>query len=77
MKTICILMNRVLIFTIFFILTGCGMPEGPVSLSGDVPEATGWTTETLITGLDQPWSMVWLPEGDMLITERRGTHFAN
>lgn len=65
-------MNRVLIFTIFFILTGCGMPEGPVSLSGDVPEATGWTTETLITSLDQPWSMVWLPEGDMLITERQG-----
>jgi aldose sugar dehydrogenase len=72
MKTICILMNRVLFFTIFFILTGCGMPEGPVSLSGDVPEAAGWTTETLITGLDQPWSMVWLPEGDMLITERQG-----
>jgi aldose sugar dehydrogenase len=65
-------MNRVLIFTIFFILTGCGMPEGPVSLSGDVTQATGWTTETLIAGLDQPWSMVWLPEGDILITERRG-----
>jgi aldose sugar dehydrogenase len=63
MKTICINMKYVLIFTIFFILTGCGMPEGPVSLSGDVPEASGWTTETLLTELEQPWSMVWLPGG--------------
>lgn len=61
-----------LIFTSFFILTGCGMPEGPVSLSGDVPEATGWTADTLITGLQQPWSLAFLPGGDMLITERSG-----
>lgn len=27
---------------------------------------------TLIEGLEHPWSMVWLPSGDMLITERPG-----
>ncbi|MBE9111183.1 PQQ-dependent sugar dehydrogenase [Nodosilinea sp. LEGE 07298] len=27
---------------------------------------------TLIEGLEHPWSMVWLPDGDMLITERPG-----
>ena len=48
------------------------MPEGPVSLSGDVPKADGWKTETLITGIEQPWSMTWLPNGNMLITEREG-----
>lgn len=49
------------------------MPEGPVSLSGEAPVAEGWTTETILTGLDQPWSLTWLPNGDMLITERPGT----
>ncbi|MGB3310114.1 MAG: PQQ-dependent sugar dehydrogenase [Nodosilinea sp.] len=27
---------------------------------------------TLLEGLEHPWSMVWLPDGDMLITERPG-----
>ncbi|WP_069131569.1 PQQ-dependent sugar dehydrogenase [Rhodohalobacter halophilus] len=61
-------------FTIIFILifSGCAMPEGPVPLSGDVPEAKGWTSETLISGLDQPWSITWLPDSTFLITERSG-----
>ncbi|WP_199222858.1 PQQ-dependent sugar dehydrogenase [Rhodohalobacter mucosus] len=48
------------------------MPEGPVPLSGDVPEATGWSADTLITGLEQPWAAAFLPGGDLLITERPG-----
>lgn len=66
------ILNFCLIFTSFFILTGCGMPEGPVPLSGDVPRATGWTADTLLTGLEQPWAMAFLPDGDILITERSG-----
>lgn len=27
---------------------------------------------TVVDGLEHPWSMVWLPDGDMLITERPG-----
>lgn len=27
---------------------------------------------TVVAGLEHPWSMVWLPDGDMLITERPG-----
>ncbi|MBD2107388.1 PQQ-dependent sugar dehydrogenase [Nodosilinea sp. FACHB-13] len=27
---------------------------------------------TVVEGLEHPWSMVWLPDGDMLITERPG-----
>lgn len=27
---------------------------------------------TVVDGLEHPWSMVWLPDGDMLITERAG-----
>src|SRR6476619_4639488 len=27
---------------------------------------------TLVTGLDHPWSIAWLPDGRMLVTERAG-----
>lgn len=60
------------LFTIFFIMAGCTMPEGPIPLSSDAPVAEGWDTETVLTDLEQPWSMTWLPNGDMLITERPG-----
>lgn len=29
--------------------------------------------DTVVSGLDIPWGMTWLPNGDMLITERSGT----
>lgn len=39
-------------------------------------ESTGsnpsFQTLTLLDGLEHPWGMVWLPNGDMLITERPG-----
>ncbi|PKD43405.1 PQQ-dependent sugar dehydrogenase [Rhodohalobacter barkolensis] len=61
-------------FTIIFILifSGCAMPKDPVPLSGDAPEAEGWTSETVISGLNQPWSIAWLPDSTFLITERSG-----
>ena len=67
--------NRTLLFSslvLLFIFSSCAMPEGPVPLSGEAPEAEGWKTETLLTGLNQPWSLAWLPDGNMLITERDG-----
>lgn len=53
-------------------LLNCSMSEGPVPLSAEVQEADGWDTEVILTGMEHPWSMAWLPEGDMLITERAG-----
>lgn len=32
-----------------------------------------FTLDTVISGLHVPWGMTWLPNGDMLITERSGT----
>ena len=29
-------------------------------------------TQALVKGLNHPWSMAWLPNGDMLVTEREG-----
>ncbi|MCH8568120.1 MAG: PQQ-dependent sugar dehydrogenase [Balneolales bacterium] len=55
-----------------FLLVACKMPEGPVRLSADVPEAEGWSMETIFEGLEHPWSVAWLSDSDMLITERPG-----
>jgi glucose/arabinose dehydrogenase/cytochrome c2 len=33
---------------------------------------TGFWVEQVLDGLDRPWAMTWLPDGDMLITERPG-----
>ena len=50
------------------------MPKGPVPLSGDVPEATGWSTETVLDSLNYPWSVAWLPGSPdtLLIAEKPG-----
>lgn len=33
---------------------------------------SNWQRETVVQGLSHPWSMAWLPNGDILITERPG-----
>ena len=35
-------------------------------------KATRVQTTTIATGLWHPWSLAWLPNGDMLVTERNG-----
>jgi len=51
---------------------GCTQPAGPVDPTGDVAEAEGWTTETIVDGLRHPWGIAWLPDGSALVTERPG-----
>jgi len=43
-----------------------------VSPQGPPPDETGWKEETIITGLDTPWGMTWLPDGRMIYTEKVG-----
>jgi glucose/arabinose dehydrogenase len=45
--------------------------EGPWVFETFEP-ATRIRVSVVTRGLDHPWSMAWLPSGDMLITERRG-----
>lgn len=54
---------------------GFGQPatRGPVTPVGDVPAAVGWRSTPLIVNLDRPWGMAFLPDGGLLITEKRGT----
>lgn len=37
-----------------------------------VAQNQGYKTTTVLRGLENPWGMAWMPNGDMLITERPG-----
>lgn len=55
------------------LLSACpspGLPEDQIveTVSGDVK----FRVETVVTGLEVPWAFAWMPNGDMLVTERPG-----
>ena len=61
------------------VLVGIMMSGGSVAadartviIDGDVPAEGGFRHEVVVSGLEHPWSMAWLPDGDILITERPG-----
>lgn len=43
-----------------------------VEPTAEVPMAEGWQKTTVIEGLEHPWALAFLPDGDILITERPG-----
>src|SRR5687767_7768423 len=49
--------------------TGAG---APVVTGPNVPKVGGFKKTTVAGGLDHPWGMVFLPNGDILVTERPG-----
>jgi glucose/arabinose dehydrogenase len=61
-------------------LVGAWAALGPLSARAEpiviedetVPAEEGFRRVTLVEGLEHPWSMAWLPNGDLLITERPG-----
>jgi glucose/arabinose dehydrogenase len=70
-------MHRYLSLGLAIALSACApAPSEPIIVSATpqpVPETTkSLTPEVLISGLEHPWSMAWLPDGSMLITERAG-----
>ncbi len=47
-----------------------GVPVGTASVIAT--EKASFYIDTLYTGLENPWGMAWLPDGRMLVTERKG-----
>jgi glucose/arabinose dehydrogenase len=51
----------------FFIFSGCSAEESTFS-----SEKQSFTIETVVDGLENPWSVEFLPDGRMLVTEKPG-----
>jgi glucose/arabinose dehydrogenase len=62
--------------TIFIIVVFCSsLVKGLPALAADVfhsSSGTSFRTTTITDGLDHPWSMAFLPDGRILVTERPG-----
>ncbi len=64
-----------------FLLRTLGVPlalvaaclAGPAVAQTVRTEVHGVRASTVLSGLAQPWGMAWLPDGRLLITEKRGT----
>lgn len=54
------------------VAAACGFAKGDPGGSGPPPAASGWSTEPVVSGLNRPWGIAWLPSGEMLITEKGG-----
>lgn len=56
---------------VFFALISCKaqVKEKDIVLQ---PEKVTYTFETVISGIDIPWGMAWLPDGSLLVTEKSG-----
>lgn len=46
--------------------------DKPIIVDGDVPIERGFIREIVVDGLERPWSVAWLPDGNMLVSERPG-----
>ena len=62
-------MKKSLLSTLVFILA---LSAGTVSFQTANAQSSGYEIETVTTEVDVPWGMTWLPNGDMLVTNRGG-----
>ncbi|TVS01669.1 MAG: PQQ-dependent sugar dehydrogenase [Cyanobium sp. PLM2.Bin73] len=75
------------LFTALLLAGGCARADAPADAPkadapaaapieavdpSQAPEATGFRQTVLVRGLEHPWALAWLPDGDLLISERPG-----
>ena len=74
-------MNRSFLLTAALLIfaaaaIGCGQPSARSNIAGENPELqsgdTRFRVETVASGLEVPWAFAFLPNKDMLFTERPG-----
>lgn len=63
------------LFVVLLVLLGCSQPppgQGAGEVEKSAEQEVKFQIETVVTGLQVPWSIVWTPDGRMLIAERPG-----
>jgi glucose/arabinose dehydrogenase len=72
-------MKRVIFLTLLAVSTlssvGCGQQNSAPSQNktySTEKDSVKFRVETVASGLEVPWAFAWLPNGDMLFTERKG-----
>ena len=67
------MIKLIFIAATFLLLAACSndAPAMPTAPTAAKPAVTP-TVETLVSGLEHPWSIAFLPQGEILVTERAG-----
>lgn len=60
---------RIFIYAAALLTASCAEADEGKAVSA---EQAGFTVSTVAEGLDHPWSLAFLPDGDYLVSERRG-----
>lgn len=72
--------SAIAVILLGYIIAGCTSNANSISSEASAlisPEAASLKVDEvelkpIVTGLEHPWGMAWLPHGDILITERPG-----
>jgi len=66
-------MIRVLVLSLSILVSACGGSSGSTAAAQSADASGDWPFEaTPVATLDEPWALTFLPDGRMLITEKKG-----
>ncbi len=61
-----------IVIVLLSLMVTANLSSKPMITQGDVAAERGFQRVSLVEGLEHPWSMAWLPSGEILVTERPG-----